>query len=99
MLSNTRDSVNIEIVDQQDNDPHNKEILKPVKQETEFGKPNNISKNNKREQFNEGETEVRRNSSSQSPSVAIVCDSMIKNLEKRLLQRSSQTRLEENSGN
>ena len=99
MLSNARDSEDIEIVDQQENDPQNKEILKPINHH--HGKPNNVCKNNKHGQFNESKTEIRRNSSSQSPSVVILilCDSVIKNLEKRLLQRSSHTRLEQHSGN
>ena len=40
------------------------------------------------EQYNESESEIRRNTSSQSPSVVIVGDYMIKHLDKRRLQRS-----------
>ena len=64
----------------------NKKTLKPGKHH--YKKPNNISKTDKHEQYNESESEIRRNTSSQSPSVVIVGDSMIKHLDKRRLQRS-----------
>ena len=93
--SNTSDSEDIEIVEQQENYLQNKKILKPGKHH--YKKPNNISKTDKHEQYNESESEIRRNTSSQSPSVVIVGDSMIKHLDKRRLQRQllpSPTRLE-----
>ena len=61
-------------------------MLKPGKHH--YKKPNNVSKTDKHEQYNESESEIRRNTSSQSPSVVIVGDSMIKHLDKRRLQRS-----------
>ena len=86
ILSNTSDSEDIEIVDQQENYLQNKKILKPGKHH--YKKPNNVSKTDKHEQYNESESEIKRNTSSQSPSVVIVGDSMIKHLDKRRLQRS-----------
>ena len=86
ILSNTSDPEDIEIVEQQENYLQNKKTLKPGKHH--YKKPNNISKTDKHEQYNESESEIRRNTSSQSLSVVIVGDSMIKHLDKRRLQRS-----------
>ena len=85
ILSDTTDSEVNEIVDYHE---RNKESRKMTAKHR-YGKSSNVSTNNKHEQLNQKQNEPQtKGNTSQSATVIIVGDSIIKHLDKRRLQRS-----------